>query len=164
MDRPRDSDLAARLFGAKPEHTLALLRAAWPAAVGAELARRTEVVALDRGVLRVKVQDLRWQRSLLRMRGDILSRLRRVAGKASPRAIGFVTGCVIDHGEPPPVPRADTPAPAPQPAPVAVTAAAGAIADPELRAQFLSVVERYLERFRAGQAGSPASGSGTTRG
>src|SRR5574341_1196686 len=45
MDRPRHPDLAARLFGTKPEHTLALLRAAWPSAVGDELARRTEVAA-----------------------------------------------------------------------------------------------------------------------
>ena len=92
MDRTRDPDLAARLFGSRPEHTLALLRAAWPAAVGPDLARRTEVVALDRGVVRVKVPDARWQRSLLRMRGDILSRLRGVAGGAAPRGLGFVVG------------------------------------------------------------------------
>src|SRR5262245_65310270 len=103
MQRPRHSDLAARLFGGKPEHTLALLRAAWPSAVGDELARRTQVVALDRGVLRVMVPDVRWQRSLLRVCGDILARLRTVAGRAAPRTLGFVTGPVAD------------PAPRPQP-------------------------------------------------
>src|SRR4249920_1374901 len=116
MDRPRSTDLAAKLFGGKPEHTLALLRAAWPTAVGEELARRTQPVAFDRGVLRVMVPDLRWQKSLLRMRGDILSRLRRVAGRASPHALGFVTGTLPDPGPPGPPPAKAPVAPAPAPA------------------------------------------------
>ena len=41
MDTSRDPDFAARLFGGRPDHTLALLRAAWPAAVGPDVARRT---------------------------------------------------------------------------------------------------------------------------
>jgi hypothetical protein len=151
MDRPRDPDLAARLFGAKPEHTLALLRAAWPQAVGEELARRTEVVALDHGVLRIKVPDMRWQRTLLRMRGFILSRLRRVAGAASPRGLGFVTGEVADTGGRAPATLASPP---PAPAPPSVAAAAQAIPDPEIRARFLAAAGRYLARFAAGQAGS----------
>ena len=40
MERPRDPDLAARLFGSSPERALTLMRAAWPAAVGPELARK----------------------------------------------------------------------------------------------------------------------------
>ncbi len=120
MDRTRDPDLAVRLFGSRPEHTLALLRAAWPAAVGPELARRTEVVALDRGILRIKVPDAGWQRSLLRMRGDILSRLRSVAGGAAPRGLGFVVGPVAE----PPAPALAPPvAPLPR-APRAVSEAA----------------------------------------
>jgi hypothetical protein len=162
MDRPRSPDLAARLFGGKPEHTLALLRAAWPAAVGEELARRTQVVALDRGVLRVMVPDLRWQRSLLRMRGDILSRLRHVAGRASPRALGFVTGTVVDPG-----PRAVAAAALPlAPAPPAVADAARAIPDEEIRARFLEAAGRYLTRFAPAQAAAagsgPAGGSGAS--
>ena len=158
MQRPRNPDLAARLFGAKPEHTLALLRAAWPSAVGEELARRTQVVALDRGVLRVMVPDVRWQRSLLRVRGDILMRLRTVAGRATPRMLGFVTGPVADSA-----PRV---APAPvvdhAEAPAAVRQAAESIPDPELRARFLEAAARYLSRFKADQAdttGVPPSGS-----
>ncbi len=156
MDRPRDPDLAARLFGAKPEHTLALLRAAWPGAVGEELARRTEVMALDRGVLRIKVPDLRWQRSLLRMRGDILARLRRVAGRASPRAIGFVTGVVADPGPAPASPGLTTPPPK---APEAVASAAQGIPDAEIRARFLEAAGRYLARFAPVRAGSTDAGS-----
>jgi hypothetical protein len=162
MDRTRDPDLAARIFGSRPEHTLALLRAAWPAAVGLELARRTEVVALDRGVLRIKVPDARWQKSLLRMRADILSRLRGVAGGAAPWGLGFVVGPVAESPSPVPPPPL---APAP-PAPEAVAAAARAIPDPEVRAHFLESAGRYFARFRADQAGSgdPGSAGGSTTG
>ncbi len=155
MDRPRDPDLAARLFGAKPEHTLALLRAAWPGAVGDELARRTEVMALDHGVLRIKVPDLRWQRTLVRMRGFILSRLRRVAGQAAPRNLGFVTGEIKDA--PRAAPWAEA-IPAAAPAPKAVADAAQAIPDAELRALFLASAGQYLARFGTGQTG-PGRGS-----
>jgi hypothetical protein len=155
MDRTRDPDLAARLFGSRPEHTLALLRAAWPAAVGPELARRTEVVALDRGLLRIKVPDARWQRSLLRMRGDILSRLRSVAGGAAPWGLGFVAGPVAE----PPAPRPPAPAAPTPPAPGTVVDAAGAIPDPETRARFVAAAARYLARFQGNHPGrSDSSG------
>lgn len=158
MDTPRDPDLARRLFGDRPEHTLALLRAAWPAAVGPEIARRTEVVAFDRGVLRVKVPDAGWQKNLLRVRGDILARLRRVAGGAAPHALGFVQGSVAE----PPVPAPPPPVPTPPPAPPAVAEAAAAIPDPEVRARFLAVAGRYIARF--GPAQTEKSGSGATAG
>jgi hypothetical protein len=158
MDRPRHPDLAARLFGAKPEHTLALLRAAWPGAVGEELARRTEVVAFDHGMLRIKVPDMRWQRQLVRMRGFILERLRRVAGRAAPRGLSFVTGEVQDRGGPAQASAAST---EPAPAPVLVAEAAEAIPDPEIRSRFLAAAGRYLARFRPPQAGS---GEGSTGG
>jgi hypothetical protein len=145
MDSARNPDLASRIFGASPERALALMRAAWPAAVGPELARRTEVVALDRGILRIRVADATWQRGLVRMRGDILARLRRVAGSAAPRALGFVEG---------PVREAPDVAAVPQPAALApsagLVAAAEAIPDPQLRAQFLAVATRYVARFAGG--------------
>jgi hypothetical protein len=147
VDRPRDKDLAARVFGGTPEATLALLRAAWPSAVGEELARRTELVALDRGVLRVRVADLRWQRTLQRMRGEILGRLRRVAGGATPHALGFVTG-EIATADKAPRPLAKVPASPAPPAPEGVVAAAAAIPDPDVRARFLATAGRYLARFR----------------
>jgi hypothetical protein len=159
MERPRDPDLAARLFGSSPERLLALMRAAWPAAVGPELARRTEVVALDSGVLQVRVPDATWRKGLLRMRGDILRRLRGIAGRAAPRSLGFVEGRVAV--------TAPTPAAAAAPAglalPASVAAAAEAIGDPELRRLFLAVARRYLSRFASsppeGDAGSVSSGS-----
>jgi hypothetical protein len=143
MDRPRDPELACRLFGSDPLHALALMRAAWPAAVGPELARRTEVVAFDSGVLRVRVPDERWRRGLARMRGDILVRLRRIAGRLAPRSLGFVEGQVPTA----PLVVADEPTRAPLPPPAAVLRAAEAIADPALRARFLEAAAAYLTRF-----------------
>ena len=161
MDRPRHPDLAARLFGGRAEHTLALLRAAWPAAVGPEIARRSQVVALDRGILRIKVADARWQKNLQRMRGDLLARLRAVAGGAAPRAIGFVLGETLDAGAPPSLPsRLSLPPPPAPPPPARVTEAAAAIPDPEIRALFVAVAGRYLTRFRGPQDGGGGSGSG----
>jgi len=159
LHRARDPDFAARIFGGRPEHTLALLRAAWPAAVGPDIARRTEVVALDRGVLRIKVPDAGWQRSLLRMRGDILARLRSVAGGAAPRGLGFVSGPVAHAPQAAPPPPA---APLP-PTPQAVAEAAAAIPDPEIRARFEAAAARYLARFGGDQKGA-GPGSGSTRG
>jgi hypothetical protein len=157
MERSRDPDFAARLFGDRPEHTLALLRAAWPAAVGPDVARRTEVVALDRGILRIKVPDAGWQRTLLRMRGDILARLRGVAGGAAPRGLGFVSGPVAEA----PAEPLPGPPPPPPPASPAVAEAAAAIPDPEVRARFATVAARYLARFTSepGRAGDAGSGS-----
>jgi hypothetical protein len=168
MERPRDPDLAARLFGSSPERALALMRAAWPAAVGPELARRTELVAFDSGVLRIRVPDATWRRGLLRVRGDILGRLRAIAGRAAPRSLGFVEG-----------PVAVAPAPAPAAAvsvvaqpPPSVAEAARSIADPELRASFLAAAGRYFGRFApssptgsvgSGTSGDSAAGSGSSR-
>jgi hypothetical protein len=171
MDRPRDPELAARLFGGKPEHTLALLRAAWPGAVGEELARRTELVGLDRGILRVKVPDLRWQRQLLRVRGLILGRLRQIAGQAAPRGVGFVTGEVKGESGPggpatgnvpdSAAPPSASPPPGYAPPPGLVDAAA-AIPDPEVRERFLAAAARYLARFgELGQTGSDGPGGET---
>jgi hypothetical protein len=160
MDRARDPDFAQRLFGGKPEHRLALMRAAWPAAVGADIARRAEVVAIDRNVLRIKVPDPRWQRTLLRMRGDILSRLRAVAGDAAPRGLGFVVGPVSEARERSPA-RPPAAAVVPRPVPKGVAEAAEGIADPDLRARFLDAAGLYLARFGERQGSGGGSGSAT---
>jgi hypothetical protein len=154
MDRPREPDLAARLFGSSPERALTLMRCAWPAAVGPELARRTEVVSFDAGQLRVRVPDAAWQKNLWRMRGDILARLRSIAGRAAPRSLGFVQGPVSAPAPPPaapPRPHATAPPPS-------LVQAAAVIEDEALRAAFLAVAGRYLGRFSAAGEGSGAAG------
>ncbi len=160
MQRPSDPALAKQLFGASPERTLLLMRAAWPVAVGPELARRTEVVTLDGSVLRVRVPDATWQRGLARMRGEIMSRLREIAGAAAPRSLGFVLGPVEaaaagDASTARRTPRAVAGAPAlSRPASAQLVAAAQAIPDAELRESFLAAAARYLARF-SGDSESP---------
>jgi hypothetical protein len=162
MDRARDPDFAQRLFGGRPEHRLALMRAAWPAAVGPDVARRAEVVAIDRNVLRIKVPDPRWQRTLLRMRPEILSRLRAVAGDAAPRALGFVVGPVAEAATPSASPPARPgSAGRRRPLPPVVTEAADAIPDADVRARFLDAAEAYFARFGGGQGSDGSSGGAT---
>ena len=92
MERISGRSLAARLFGASPARTLALLEAAWPLAVGPELAWRTEVLGIEGGTLRVRVPDARWRKVLHRMQPQILAHLREIAGDLAPRRMGFVEG------------------------------------------------------------------------
>jgi hypothetical protein len=150
LQRPLTVGLARRLFGAVPARTLALVRAAWTRAVGTDLARRTEVVALEGTTLRIRVPDARWRKELHRMQPEILARLRETTGELAPRRLGFMEGPVATvanaaaAAEPA---RAEAPAPAPLPASVV----AGALAlDPDLRARFLEVAARYLERTKGG--------------
>lgn len=144
--------LRGELFGARGERTLVLLRAAWPGAVGEELARRTELVALDAGTLRVRVPDAGWRKVLHRMRSDILARLYDVAGEFAPRRLGFMEAPLASAGlkassvaAGPPRPRATPPV-----APPSLRIAAEAIADPDLRVRFLESAALYL-----GRSGTP---------
>ena len=142
-----DASLARRLFGAVPARTLALVRAAWPRAVGPDLARRTEVIALEAATLRVRVPDARWRKELHRMQPDILARLREIAGELAPRRLGFVEGPVA------PAPSRETrrtASPTPPAAPAEVVAGASVLDDEELRRRFLEVAARYLERSKGG--------------
>ena len=97
MERISGRSLAARLFGASPARTLALLEAAWPLAVGPELAWRTEVLGIEGGTLRVRVPDARWRKVLHRMQPQILAHLREIAGDLAPRRMGFVEGGMTDR-------------------------------------------------------------------
>jgi Dna[CI] antecedent DciA-like protein len=144
LTRAGASDTAARLFGGAPERVRALMRAAWPLAVGPELSRRTEVLGIERGTLRIRVPDARWRTVLHGMQPDILRRLREIAGSLAPFRIGFVEGGVKDAGPPPP------PAAAGEPADLALEVAdrAAQIADEEIRERFLATAARYLDRHR----------------
>ena len=145
MRRLVDARLAQRLFGAVPFRTLALVRAAWPRAVGPDLARRTEVIALEAATLRVRVPDARWRKELHRMQPDILARLREIAGELAPRRLGFGEGPVA------PAPSRETRRTAsatPPAAPAEVVAGASVLDDAELRRRFLEVAARYLERSK----------------
>lgn len=141
------SDTAAEVFGV--ERTLPLLRAAWPLAVGARLAQRTEVVGLEGRTLIVRVPDERWRKILHRLRRELLQRLREMAGPRGPYALGFVEGKAAEP--PPPEPAAGqriVPLAADS-VPPAVASAALGIADDEIRRLFMDAAARYLTRGRA---------------
>jgi hypothetical protein len=138
-------DLAASLFGGGGARTLALLKAAWPKAVGPALAGRTEPTALEGTTLRVKVPDQGWTRVLHRMQPQILARLRDVAGSLAPRRLGFVEGPVA---RPASAPARPEPPPTIAPLPASVAAGAAAIPDAEIRDRFLQTAARYLARVK----------------
>ena len=151
LQHPVTVSLARRLFGAVPARTLALVRAAWPHAVGPDLAQRTEVVTLEGSTLRIRVPDARWRKELHRMQPEILARLRQTTGDLAPRRLGFVEGPVA------PAASADAQRTAaaaravePPPSPAASVTEAAAALDPELRARFLEVAARYLDRAKGG--------------
>jgi hypothetical protein len=134
---------ARTLFGASPQRTLALLRAAWPRAVGEELARRTEVLAVEGDCLRLRVPDAGWRKSLLQMRREILGRLYAIAGDLTPRRLSFTEGGLPaeEAKAAPATPRTAVPS-------EALAAGAEAIEDLELRARFLQAAASYLARGR----------------
>lgn len=137
-------ETAARLFGRSPEARLALLRAAWVHVAGPELARRTEVLAIEGHTLRIRVADARWRKELHRMQADLIPRLRQLAGGAAPRRLGFTEGGLVEVPDPAPRPRISPDREATPPE--AIELASRAIADPELRQGFVGAAGRYLRR------------------
>jgi hypothetical protein len=146
-DRAADGSLVGRLFPPGSPQRLELLRAAWPLAVGAELARRTEVLALEQRTLRVRVPDARWRKVLHRMAPQILQKLRAVAAEAAPYRLGFQDGAPQALPESP-FPGRPGGTAGPAPAPPAVEEEAAHIPDPELRRLFLESAGRYLSRSK----------------
>ena len=143
LDRAFGVEPAVRLFGRDPLATLALLRAAWSSAVGRDVSRRTEVLSLQRGVLRVRVPDAGWRKVLHRMEREILARLRQTAGSLTPARLAYSEGPAQDEADPPrPAGPGRTSSPADVPA--SVREGAEAIADPEIRAAFLRSAALYL--------------------
>jgi hypothetical protein len=158
LDKPDLQGLARKLFPAGSPQRLELVRAAWPRAVGADLARRTEVLALEGRTLRVRVPDAGWRKVLHRLRGQILARLADIAGSAAPDRLGFqeevwAAGAGSESrreglGGFPPL-RGFAPEPPTLSPPPALAREAEAIEDPELRRAFLETAGRYLARGRA---------------
>jgi hypothetical protein len=143
LSRTTAPDVAKQLFGGSPDRALALLRAAWPLAVGPELARRTEVVALEGSTLRLRVSDGSWRKTLLKVRTPLLAKLRTMAGDLAPSRLSFCEEPLQNR----PSPGVVTANPAPLPAASAtLRAAAENIEDEPTRDLFLETARRYLAR------------------
>jgi hypothetical protein len=153
LEKPDARGLVGRWFPAGSPQRLDLVRAAWPLAVGPDLARRTEVLALEGRTLRVRVPDARWRKVLHRMRGEILARMARIAGDAAPDRLGFQEEARAGRRDEAPEPIRPERPPVPPPLPPEVARGAQAIADPELRRAFTEAAARYLAR--AARPGPP---------
>jgi len=142
LERAAGSLPAKKLFKPGSAGALQLLKAAWPIAVGPDLARRTEVLAVEGNTLRIRVPVGGWRKVLHRMHRDILSRLYDVAGELTPRRLGFTEISSLDE--------LDAPSPVPVPlldlSPALQEAAVG-ISDEKVRKGFLDSAQAYLTRF-----------------
>jgi hypothetical protein len=67
----------------------AMMRAAWPAAVGKKIAEHTRAVVVVGSRLIVEVEDAVWQKHLLTLRGQILANLNMALGEDSVAALDF---------------------------------------------------------------------------
>lgn len=148
LSRATTTGLAARLFAPGTPQSLWLLRAAWPRAVGTELARRTEILAVEGTTLRVRVPDARWRKVLHRMQREILVHLSHIAGdRLTPQRMSFTEGPLAAPEAAPAPPVAEAAGPPPV-APASIVSEAQAIADTEIRERFLRTAASYLARRR----------------
>ena len=133
-----------------PEGDQAATIAAWPAAVGATLARNAWPARLQRdGTLLVHTVSSTWAFELGRMAADVLERLRVELGEAAPPALRFAPGPVPEAEARPAAERAPTP---PSVAPddrAEAARLAAAVDDEELRALVARAAAASLARARA---------------
>src|SRR5207244_2149270 len=74
---------------ATPESQETRLRAAWPKAVGANIARHTRVASVVRQKLIVEVEDIIWQKQLASLGHFLVSNLARDLGEVLVTDIDF---------------------------------------------------------------------------
>ena len=132
-------------------YSLQLLGLKWPAAVGNELAARSEPASFEDGLLTVRVTDAAWGRMILKLQGEIRHRLNQAVGFRAVRRIRFVK-----DGKP-----LATPAPVPIKPPSlepvetseAIRQAAESVGDADLRELVVRTASRYLAARTARRKG-----------
>ena len=113
---------------------------AWPATVGAVVARETWPARLDAdGTLHVHASSSLWVSELTMLADSVLARLAETLGAGAPKRVSFKVGPVPTIGDPTP-PRSAPPVP--EPVRAAAQELSASIADDELRA----AAERALAR------------------
>ena len=138
--------------GSRDAIPLAAITAAWPAAVGAAVARQAWPLRLSRdGTLHVAVASSTWAHELDLLQDAILDELRARLGDATPPAVRFAVGPIP---EPPTLiegaaTRNDPPAAVPPEIESAALAAASEIDDPELRELVARAARAGLVRARS---------------
>jgi hypothetical protein len=138
--------------GSRDAIPLAAITAAWPAAVGAAVARQAWPLRLGRdGTLHVAVASSTWAHELDLLQDAILDGLRVRLGAATPQAVRFAVGPIPE----PPTPIED--AATESDLPIAVSpeiesealAAASEIDDPELRELVARAARASLVKARS---------------
>lgn len=129
------------------------LVAAWPAAVGEQVARQAWPLRIGRdGTLHVATSSSTWAFELDRLAPEILDRLRSALGAHAPTAIRFRPGPLPERGpdrrpgEPPPGVARPTPEDEAE-----ATGLASSIADPELRELVRRAARASLAKARSDQ-------------
>jgi predicted nucleic acid-binding Zn ribbon protein len=87
--RPAAAAFQAALQKAAPQTPLATVQAAWPTAVGEQLAARAIPVSERAGTLTIECADAVWAQELDLMQGTLLERLRAEVGDQAPQALRF---------------------------------------------------------------------------
>jgi hypothetical protein len=132
-------------------YSLELIGLKWPAAVGQELAARSEPASFEDAVLTVRVEDAAWGRMIMSLQNEIRPRLNQAMGFRAVKRIRFVKdGKAISKPAPvPPTPPAVEPV---EPS-AAILEAAEKVNDSDLRDLVIRTATRYL----AAQAGKEKS-------
>ena len=87
--RPAAGAFQAALQQAAPKTPLAAVQAAWPAAVGEQLAAVATPVSERAGTLTIECADAVWTQELDLMQEVLLQRLRDAIGDRAPQALRF---------------------------------------------------------------------------
>jgi Dna[CI] antecedent, DciA len=144
-------DVELRKFGAVG--AMPAIVAAWPAAVGEEVARNAWPARISRdGVLHVSTSSSAWAFELTQLAVVVLEQLAGTLEEAPPKGLRFAPG----HLPEPAAPPAGEERPKP-PSPTSETWAqarelASAIADEELRERVAEAAALSLERARSGRS------------
>jgi predicted nucleic acid-binding Zn ribbon protein len=87
--RPAANAFQAALQRAAPKTPLATVQAAWPAAVGEQLAAVATPTSERQGTLTIECADAVWAQELDLMQETLLQRLRDAVGEQAPQTLRF---------------------------------------------------------------------------
>ena len=132
-------------------YSLELIGLKWPAAVGTQLAARSEAASFDDGVLTVRVTDAAWGRMIMKLQAEIRPRLNAAMGFRAVKRIRFVKDGK-SLSTPVPAPAKTVPIQPFEPS-AAMRQAAESLEDSDLKELMLGIATRYL----AAQAGRRSS-------
>jgi len=140
------------------EHTAPLV---WDEVVGDRIASVTEVVGIDRGVLRVSAKSAAWAQELTFHKEAILDRLNRRLQSVAPGPIvtdiRFLNRGIGEHRSCAPVPEVEVPPELDPHEREAIEQSFAEIVDPGMRSRLITarIADRRLHRWRIANGWAP---------